>query len=440
MGGISIGDPMKNIERARNYENYIIGLRRYFHENPELSGKEFNTLSRIQQELDAMGIEWAYVPDGGIIATIHGAVDNGRSVLLRADVDALAIQEPAENLAGPRICRSQNQGVMHACGHDGHMAMLLGAARILMDQREQILGTIYLCFEQGEETLGCVHELMYYIDSHQIRIDTCYAIHLYAMLDSGLMMINDTHMMSCYMGFNVTLQGTAGHGSRPDQANSPLDAFVAIYNGMQTLRLREVSPFETLTYSVGMVQAGYTHNIIPDALTFAGSVRTFSQEKAGMPFYYGLRRLIDNTCEAYGCKAIYNEYSLPNLSATNDPECAAFARQVIGADIGRDSIVTGEPWMASETYAQYLTQWPGVLAFLGVRSASVGSGAPHHNEMFDIDEKALIKGAAGAADYAMGFLNSNIDTRARKLQGGYRALLRKAGKAKELKKYYGEDL
>lgn len=430
---------MKNIELARKYEQYIIGLRRVFHIHPELSGQETQTLARIQQELDSMDIEWVYIPDGGILATIHGTADNGRSVLLRADTDALAIQEPVNNLAGPRVCRSLNDGVMHACGHDGHMAMLLGAARILMDQRDLIQGTVYLCFEQGEETLGCVHEIMYYIDRHKINIDTCFALHLYAMLDSGLMMINDTHMMACYMGFNVTLQGTAGHGSRPDQANSPLDAFVAIYNGMQALRLREVSPYEPLTYSVGMVQAGYTHNIIPDTLTFAGSVRTFNQEKAGMPFYHNFRKLIDSTCEAYGCKAIYNDYTLPNLSATNDPDCAALARKVIGEDIGAKYVVTGEPWMASETYAQYLTQWPGVLGFLGIRSENAGSGAPHHNEMFDLDESVLIQGAAGAADYAMGFLASDMDTSSRKLLGGYRALLRKAGKYKELEHYYNEQ-
>ena len=187
---------MKNIEIAKRYQDYMIEKRRYFHENPEMTGKELKTIEYLSAELTALGIEHVVIENGGILATIKGGKD-GRAVLLRADVDGLPVLETPDNLKpGMRTCVSKNPGVMHACGHDGHMAMLLGAAKILLDKKDEIAGTVYLCFERGEEASGNVEYIFPYIEKNNIQIDTVYGTHLLATAPSGYLAINDGGMMA----------------------------------------------------------------------------------------------------------------------------------------------------------------------------------------------------------------------------------------------------
>ncbi|MBO7739673.1 MAG: amidohydrolase [Oscillospiraceae bacterium] len=429
---------MKNIEIAAKHEDYIINMRRYFHENPELSDHEHNTVKTIAAELDSMGIDYVIVEKGGILATVKGATDNGKAVLLRADIDALPVQETPDNLkVGGRTCISKVDGVMHACGHDGHIAMLLGAAKILSEKKIELAGTVYLCFERGEEAVGNVGYIFAYIEKQGIKIDTVYGTHLLATAPSGYMVINDTNMMAGAMAFDITIDGRGGHGSRPDQAVNPIDAFWAIYGGMLSLRVQKIDPYKTLTYSVGKVNAGNAGNIIPQTANFSGSMRTFDQEGAGMTFYNELRNLIDRTCEAYGCRPIYNFYTKPGLPIVNDPELAQFARKVIGAEIGTDIVGEGEPWMASDSYSQYLKQWPGVYAFLGMENAEKGIGAAHHNQAFDVDESVLKLGSAAAATYAIEYLRTDGLMGGRRM--GYREFLQKHGMSADyITRFFGE--
>ncbi|MCR5372575.1 MAG: amidohydrolase [Solobacterium sp.] len=403
---------MTNLELAKKYEDYIISMRRYFHEHPELSDHEDATIDRLSEELTGMGIDHVVIPRGGILATIKGPAekDSGRKVLLRADVDALPVQETDTVLFDvPRTVKSKNDGVMHACGHDGHMGMLLGAAKILLERKDDIEGTVYLCFERGEEVTGNVKYIFQYMTNNNITVDSCWGIHLLSTLESGKVAINDTNMMAGAMGFDVTLQGRGGHGSRPDQSVSPIDAFAAIYQGLEGIRLRKIDPYKTLTYSVGKLQSGLQGNVIPDDCTFGGTMRTFDRDGAGMVFHDELKKLIEDTADAYGCTVKYNRFSLPGFPVVNDPECARFARKVLKEELGDCVIDDAEPWMASESYSRYLKLWSGVFCFIGMKNDAKGVGAAHHNRYFDIDEDVLIKGAAGAATYAIEFLKSDID-------------------------------
>ncbi len=405
---------MTNLELAKKYEEYIISMRRYFHENPELSGKEDGTVKRLTEELEKMGIEYDIVENGGILATVKPLPENdkGRTVLLRADIDALPVQETDEVLNGDkRKVKSKVDGVMHACGHDGHMAMLLGAAKILTEKKTELDGTVYLCFERGEEVSILYKNLFAYMDKHEIHPDSCYGMHLLSTLETGKLAINDTNMMAGWQPFEVILHGRGGHGSRPDQSVSPIDAFAAIYAGMEGIRLRKIDPYKTLTYSIGKLQSGLQGNVIPDDCVFAGTMRTFDRNGAGMVWYDEFKKLIEDTADAYGCTAEFVSYPLPGYAVINNPECAHFARKVIGAEIGADSVIdNAEPWMASESYARYLLQWPGVFGFLGMKNPDKGVGAAHHNRFFDIDEDVLIKGATAAATYALEFLKDGPDT------------------------------
>ena len=435
---------MTNFELAKKYEDYIISMRRYFHENPELSDHEDATVDRLSEELKKLGVEHVVVPRGGILATIKGPADkdSGKTVLLRADIDALPVQESDTVLFDkPRTVKSKNDGVMHACGHDGHMAMLLGATKILLDRKDDIEGTVILCFERGEEVTGNVRYIFKYMEDTGLdkKIDSCWGIHLLSTLETGKVAINDTNMMAGAMGFDVTLEGRGGHGSRPDQSISPVDAFAAIYQGLEGIRLRKIDPYKTLTYSVGKLSAGLQGNVIPDECTFGGTMRTFDRDGAGMVFYNAFKKLIEDTADAYDCTVRYNRFAMPGYAVVNDPECAQFARKVLKEELGDCVIDNAEPWMASESFSRYLLQWPGVFAFIGMKNDEKGVGAAHHNRYFDIDEDVLVKGAAGAATYAIEFLKSDIDN-SKKPHMTFKEILVKGGMRAELKELYGEDL
>ena len=429
---------MKNIELAKKHEEYIIAMRRYFHENPELSDKELKTIAKISEELTAMDVEHVVIENGGILAKITGEKDNGKAVLLRADVDALPVQETPDNLKpGMRTCISKVPGVMHACGHDGHIAMLLGAAKVLSEKKAEIEGTVYLCFERGEEGTGNSKYIFAYIEKNNIRIDSVYGAHLQATTPAGYLAINDTNMMAGAMGFNITIDGQGGHGSRPDQSINPIDAFWAIYGGLLSLRLQKIDPYKTLTYSIGTLSGGVVGNVIPQTVTFGGTMRTFDADGEGMKFYNEFKHLIDKTCEAYKYRPIYNVYTKPGSAVVNDPEMAQWARKVIGAELGDENVRAWEPWMASESYSQYLMQWPGVFAFLGMENEEKGVGAAHHNQAFDIDEDVLYKGTTAAATYAIEYLRTEGLKGGRKIS--YRELLAKNGTPEEaIKELFGE--
>ena len=181
---------MKNLELAKKYYDYMVGVRRYLHENPELTGQEYNTVKYIDGELTKMGIEHTVVENGGILGYIRGPKP-GRTVLLRADCDALPVLEK-DNLKNCRVVWSKNEGVMHACGHDSHVAGLLGAAKILLDKKDEIEGTVILCFERGEEGGGNVRYIFAYMEKNNIHVDSCFGLHVGCARPTGKIAVNDT--------------------------------------------------------------------------------------------------------------------------------------------------------------------------------------------------------------------------------------------------------
>jgi len=423
------------LQFAKYYEEYIIAMRREFHTWPELSGKEEETVRRVCRELTAMDIPFVVVENGGVIGCITGCKDNGRAVLLRADMDALPVSETADNLLpGARTCVSQNEGIMHACGHDGHMAMLLGAAKVLKDMQQELCGKVYLCFERGEEGGGNVRYLMAYLEKNDVHIDAVYGAHLVASLPAGRFAVNDGAMMAGMMWFGITLHGKGGHGSRPDEANSPIDCFAAIYQRLQALRVSKISPFGSCSYSIGSLHSGAKGNVIPETLTFYGTMRTFDRDGAGMLFYNELRNTVDGICAVYGCTPEYELYELPSYGVVNDEAYAVWTRQLLANEFGADCVGSCEPWMASESYSDYLMQWPGVFAFLGIDNPEKGCGAAHHNPAFDIDEAVLVKGATAAAAFAAEFLQNCALHTGRKLS--YKELLKRKGRQEQIEQLF----
>ena len=400
---------MTTIDMLRPYKAQMIADRRWLHAHPELSGQETETLEYITRALEEMGLSVHVVPNGGVIGVLNEKAW-GRCVLLRADVDALPVLESAENLAGKRCCISQNPGVMHACGHDAHAAMLLGAARALSAHKEAVPGCVLFVFEQGEEKggKGYLQNLLPYIDEH-FDVGACYGTHVRWDISAGRIAVPDGIAMAGGFGFRVAIHGKGGHGSRPDLASSPIDCFCAIHQQVNALRMRTVQPDQVLTYSLGMVQSGEQSNVIPETLEFAGTVRTYDTANAGERFAAEMRTTIDHVCAAHGCQAEYLHFSNPLYEVRNNAQSAEMMRQEIEQNIGQACLTVCQPWMASETMSAYLKLWPGVLTFTGIRNEKLGCGANHHTPQFDVDEAALLPGASAAIGYALRFLSERPD-------------------------------
>lgn len=423
---------MTNFETAKKYRDYMVYVRRYMHENPEPSGQEYETVKFIMSELDKMGIKYTEVENGGVLAEIEGKKP-GKTVLLRADCDALPVLEK-ENLNCTRAVWSKKEGLMHACGHDAHTACLLGAAKILLEKQEEIEGKVILCFERGEEMAGSVKYIFAYMEKNNIHVDSCFGMHTNLPLETGKVAVNDTNALAGAFGFDITIEGQGGHGSRPDQAENPINCFLAIANRLEALRLEKISPFMPATYSIGKLSSGTQGNIIPQTLNFAGTMRYYDDEAVNI-FRREFRRLVEKTCEAYHCKATFNNFAAPGFATVNDVECSVFARGAFAAELGTENICQIEPQMGSESYSQYLKQWPGCFAFLGVHNPAKGTGAANHNERFDVDEDALPVGAACYATYALEFLKTDFVT-THNPKYKYSECLKMLGKEEDLKLLY----
>ena len=228
-------------------ESFLVSLRRHFHENPELSQQEWKTMDFIEETLHGWGISTVRVPRGGIFGMIDSGKD-GWTVLMRADIDALPIEENPKNLACEKVCLSKNHGVSHACGHDGHMAMLLTAAKILVAHKDEWEGKVLLMFEEAEEMgeRGVGH-LLSYLDEKKIHVDACYGTHMMYCLPAGKVAVMYDGVLAGAFFYRVKIHGKSGHGSMPSLAVSPIDCFNTFYMALQSYRMRKVSPRNCLT-------------------------------------------------------------------------------------------------------------------------------------------------------------------------------------------------
>lgn len=394
---------MDIIKLARENAELTIGLRRHLHRRPELSRLEIETLKFIKKHLSTFGIPYVEVTDGGIIGFI-GDESAGKTVLLRADIDALPIQENKCNLKQERSVISEIAGVQHACGHDAHTAMLLTAGKILRENERELGGRVLLMFERGEEGGGNIHELLRYIRERELRIDGAHAIHVVPSVHSGRLLAKKGPFMAGAAGFSVKITGKDGHASRPDLANNPLDCFVSIYDALNGIRLRTISPFETLTFSISLLQGGIKSNVIPNELTFGGSARFYKKE-TGLAFVEEFRHIVECITAAYHC-AYEIKGLLPGHPLINDDTVTGIAQNSIRSHLGETALLPdSEPLMGSESFSRVAALYPSVMIGLGIRNEELGAGASLHSEFFDLDEGALYLGVAETVGFAIEFLN-----------------------------------
>lgn len=366
-------------------------------------------MAAIEAELDTLDIPHERVPGGGVFGFIEGGAP-GRTLLLRSDIDALLIDESPDNLARPKVCVSQRPGVSHACGHDAHIAMQLAEAAILREMAPSLPGRIVLMFEEGEEKTCGILPLCRYIGESVLRIDGCYATHVRWDIPAGKIGVcSGTAMMGLYQ-FYLTIDGASGHGSRPDLAKNTIDCLHMIYAALEMQRMTAVRPDTRLTWSLCHVEAGVTHNIIPDHLLAEGTVR-FEDRESGAAFWKRFHEIAQAMGALCGCTVTltHRGYLLPTAG---EPHCMALLAQAAEAALGPDTMIPCEPWMASESFSYMTSMYPGAFCFVGIRNEALGSGANHHTPEFDIDESAMVTGVTAAVAYARAFLTGAPDTAA----------------------------
>lgn len=399
---------MNVFEQANNVETYVINIRRDLHKHPEISMEEQRTIDVVTTELDTMAIPYEIVAHGGVIGIIEGG-QPGKTLILRADLDALPMKESTMNLKQEKIVVSKNDHAAHTCGHDGHTAMLLGAAKILSEHKDQINGRIILAFEQGEENGKGIFRLLRRLVDYEA--DGIWGIHLKSDIPAGKISVDPGPRMAGVYPFHIEIKGKSGHGSRPDLAISPLDCFHTFYHHFQTLTSQHLNPFQPITYSIGRVTAGATANVIPETLQFEGTAR-FLHHEQGVRIEKHIKQLLDQACELHQCTYTFVNPSRPlNLFVYNEEMCASIAKHAVIEALGENTIYNYPAWMASEPFSLYQKYFPGVFAFVGIENEEKGTGAEHHNAHFDIDEDVLKLGVAATVQYAINFLKDSRDIR-----------------------------
>lgn len=375
-------------------EQDIIALRRHFHRHPELSGKEQWTSDVLCSQLDELGIPYQRVAGTGVIATIRGTASGGRRsrVALRADIDALPV---TEKTGVPYA--SEYPGVMHACGHDCHMAMMVGAARLLNDLRDELHGEVRVLFQPAEEI--SIGSTMMMNAGALDGVDAIFGAHIWSEIDAGLISCEPGQRMAHTDWFRIDIEGVSAHGSMPHKGVDAIVVGAEMVTALQILVSRDVSPFEPVVVTVGEFHGGEARNIMAGSAYLTGTVRTWSDRlRAEVPDR--LERIVGKIARAFNAEARFT-FESGNAGLANDPACAELARRAVAEVLGEEAVGSYEGTLSGEDFSEYLRRVPGVFAFIGCRNPEVGAEHPQHSCYYEVDESVLIKGSMVAAHWAL---------------------------------------
>jgi hippurate hydrolase len=385
----------------------MVALRRAIHAEPELGLHNPKTAARIREALSGLPLDWRQGPSTtGLIATLRGGA-NGRTVLLRGDSDALPMHEDTGLDFASTI-----PGAMHACGHDSHVAMLVGAARILCARREGLSGTVQFMFQPGEEGH---HGARFMLEDGLLDPlpDAAFALHVMPNAPHGLVSGRAGPLLASADKIRVIVKGAGGHASMPHDAIDPVPIACAIVLGIQQLVTRTVSIADPAVVTIGQIQAGSTDNVIPETAMLYGTIRTLSP-RTRSEIQQNLRRLVEHVAAAHGATATV-EFT-PGFPVTVCNAAAVdFGARTVKALLGEDAWVTlASPIMGAEDFSYVLEKVPGAMFFLG--ASHQGSDwraccALHSNRMV-LDEAVMARGAAVHAALAEGFLSHGFDSQA----------------------------
>jgi len=382
----------------------LIELRRAIHREPELGLQNPKTLAKIKDALAGLPLEFREGPSTtGLLAVLKGP-SNGRTVLLRGDMDALPLHEDTG-----LDFSSETAGAMHACGHDTHVAMLVGAAKMLCARKDELAGTVYFMFQPGEEGH---HGARFMLDDGLIDPlpDAAFALHIMPNAPHGVFTGRAGPLLASSDILSIKVKGAGGHASMPHDATDPIPVACEIVSAIQSMVTRKISVFDPAVITIAKIEAGTTNNIIPETASMLGTIRTLSPKRRAM-VAEELRRLIPAIAVAHGCSAeMHIEQGFPVTICDN--HAVRFGQQVVEAQFGTDSWMSlDHPIMGAEDFAYVLEKVPGAMFFLGASHEGDDwrSCCGLHSNRMVLDERVMAKGAALHAALAERFLAEGFD-------------------------------
>lgn len=391
---------MRIRELAEKYNDYIVERRRFYHTIPELSFQEVETTKALAEDLKGMGIEVTTFPDyTGLVGLIKGGKP-GKTVMLRADIDALPVEEHTG------LDFASSNGNMHACGHDAHISMLLGAAKILADMKDELQGDVKLLFQAAEESC---YGAKYYVENGVLDdSDAIFGMHIWGTLDAPLMNLEPGGRMASCDNFKITVTGQSSHGSAPHLGKDAIVAAASIIMNLQTFESRMNNPLNPLVVSIGTINGGQRFNIIANKVEMEGTIRTYSRELR-QTIEASLREIIENTGKALGCKAELEYYYYLSPVINDHEDINRIAREAAVKLYGEESLTSMPKLMGSEDFAMLMDKVPGFYGFIGAINKEKGIIYSNHNDKFTVDESALHKGSALYAQFAYDFLKEKAE-------------------------------
>lgn len=397
-GSSDIPSRFLNYAKKEELFDWMVGVRRKIHENPELGFEEFETSKLIRAELDKIGVKYKHPLS---VTGVVGFIGSGKPpfVALRADMDALAMQEMVE-----WEYKSKVPGKMHACGHDSHVAMLLGAAKILQDHREELKGTVVLIFQPAEEGGGGAKKM---IDEGALEnVNAIFGLHVANKLPIGEVASRHGPLLAGSGFFEAVISGKGGHAAIPQHSIDPILAASNVIVSLQHLVSREADPLDSQVVTVAKFQGGGAFNVIPDSVTIGGTFRAFLKESF-MQLRQRIEEVVTGQAAVQRCKAVINflENEKPFFPPTiNDKNLHDYFRVVASDVLGIDKVKDMQPLMGSEDFAFYQEKIPGYFFFLGMQNETRKQLQSPHSPYFEINEDVLPYGAALHASLAARYL------------------------------------
>lgn len=395
----------KIIDEIENSFDFLVKTRRFFHTHPELSGKEIKTSEFLKDQMKSLGLEIKEVKGTGFYAVLD-TKKPGKTLGIRSDIDGLPIEENKCNMTCEKVSVSENKGIMHACGHDGHMAMLLNSAKILTKYKEALRGKIIFIFEEGEELGTGIRPMIE--ELKKLKIDGIYGNHLVSFMDVGSISFTPGPVMAGSAIIDFTVHGKGGHGSRPDLSINPIFAAANIINGLASAWVNQIDVTKTVTLGLGSINGGQQRNIIPDTVRVTGTMRFYDVDE-GKKAYEVLKNVAENISAASRCSLEFTKESgFKEGPVINDEKLSNLANSAI-RDLEIFDLHQKEIWFASESFSFYRSLAPSLFAFVGIRNREKGIYSEHHNEHFDMDERALKYGSLAQVKFAREFLTKDYE-------------------------------
>jgi amidohydrolase len=370
--------------------NYVIRLRKHFHMNPELGMAEYETSKRVKEELSNMEIPFVSAGETGVI----GFVGKGTKVVaLRSDMDALRIQEKNEV-----SYKSKVPGIMHACGHDAHMAALLGAADILKRHEEELKCTVKLIFQPSEE--DCRGAKLIVESGHIDDVSAIFGLHVFGDIPCGKVSIEAGPRMAASDIFRIKITGKSGHAGKPQQGIDATLAGAALVLNIQSIISREIDPIESAVVTIGHFTSGTQHNIISGEAYLEGTARTFSWQ-SGKHIEESVKRIAQGTAATYGATAHIDYQRSLHPVVVNDESLTKLAKSAARKLFREEDIMNVPKMLLGEDFSVYQQRIPGVLAFIGAGNEALGRAYPNHHECFNIDEHAVLNATQMYVGFAL---------------------------------------